>query len=204
VLPSDFEPICPGCGYLRVGIANDARCPECGADGFADAFIIQGTPTRPVISPIIVIPIVVLFGTFVLFRLWAAVSRGALTFDIVPLVIGLLGLVLLAYRSLRTARAAVKGGRRPVGVWQFNTSGVVVRVRERMRHIPAESIVRIDCSDSLIAPVSQLMIVTRPFVKESLAMTPILYVHGTREQRRATWRRAREVLGLWSPSGMVR
>jgi hypothetical protein len=48
------------------------------------------------------------------------------------------------------------------------------------------------------------MIVTRPFVKESLAMTPILYVHGTREQRRATWRRAREVLGLWSPSGMVR
>lgn len=204
MLQTDFEPICPGCGYLRVGIANEARCPECGADGFADAFVIQGTPTRPVISPIIVIPLVVLFGLIVLLRLSVAISRGALTFDIVPLVIGLLGLVFLAYRSLRAARAAVDGGRRPVGVWQFNASGVVVREWGRMRHISTESIIRIDCSDSLIAPVSQLMIVTRPFVKESLALTPILYVHGTREQRRAQWRRAREVLGLWSPSGLGR
>jgi len=58
--------------------------------------------------------------------------------------------------------------------------------------------------DSLIAPVSRLMIVTQPFVKESLLMPPILYVHGTREERRAQWRRAREVLGLWSASGSGR
>lgn len=201
---SEPEPICPSCGYIRVGIEHDARCPECGADGFADAFVIQGNATRPVMSLITIIPILVFVGLLVAVRLSVVISRGALTFDIIPLVAALVVLAVLAYRSLRSSREATNMMSRSIGIWQFTPGGVIVRERGRNRHLPTDAVARIDCVDSLIAPVSRLMIVTRPFVKESLATTSILYVHGTREQRRAQWRRAREVLGLWSPSNSGR
>ena len=189
---------------MRVGIESDARCPECGADGFADAFVIQGTATRPVMSPITIIPILVFVGLLVAVRLSVVISRGALTFDIIPLVVTLVVLAVLAYGSLRSSKEATSTTSRSVGIWQFTPSGVIVRERRGNRHIPTYAVARIDCVDSLIAPVSRLMIVTQPFVKESLLMPPILYVHGTREERRAQWRRAREVLGLWSASGSGR
>ena len=49
-MPSEVPPLsqpcpaCPACGYLRAGIAFDARCPECGAEGFDGVATLSGTP----------------------------------------------------------------------------------------------------------------------------------------------------------------
>ena len=47
---SQSSPACPACGYLRAGIASDARCPECGAEGFDGVATLSGTPRTLALS----------------------------------------------------------------------------------------------------------------------------------------------------------
>ena len=192
-MPSDHTPTCPACGYLRRGIDAAARCPECGADGLDGAVVLVGT-TRSARSTLIAIGS---FGSFGAMSIVILVSSSA----------ALLLMLLVAFGTVVTIALGLGGFRRwdwaplrpATVVWTVHPSGVEIRCGRSRVSVPREELRRISCSDSLIGEMSQLQLVRR---KSSLRLagTPLLYLHGTKDDRRARWRAACQTLQLPIPS----
>lgn len=213
---SQFSPACPACGYLRAGIASDARCPECGAEGFDGVVTIAGTPRTGysgfvallVINVAIVVQIAV--STYSSYQRRAALlaslpawrSQYALQNEITNgLVLGalpLLALLLLGRVVIREHRHRIANDGRPESItWTAHPRGVEIRTPSRSTWIPRDEIARIECADSLFGPVSQLQLIRKRTSKAGIiGSTPVLYVRGTADERRAQWRAFRAAAGL--------
>lgn len=171
---------------------QESRCPECGAAGFADAFVVHGNAVRPGLF-------------FAAVWILAGLAAGPLIY----LGGGPYGLVILAVVALALTISGVRRGSplrssRHAAVWIVHPDGVIVRSGGNTRHFPKSLIKRIDCSDSFLSSVSQLMLVLHAWPGGPvLASMRMIYIAGSKSDRRARWRRAREILGLWteSPAG---
>ena len=187
------SPLCPACGYSRAGIPHESVCPECGAVGFANAFVLQGSAVRPMMSLRVLLSV---FGglCFALFMAsWLGPIFGAL---IAGLAVVVLHGILSAHGSPQSPDLRVAAS------WLIHPAGVVVRTGSSVRYLPRARIKRIDCHKSLFGSISQLMIVMHMWSEGPvLATTCVLYIEGPDEDRIARWQRARETLGLLKPEG---
>ena len=183
------SPLCPACGYSRVGIAQEARCPECGAAGFADAFVVHGSSVRP--------------GS-VVGLIWMVAGLGV--GPLIYLGLGPFGLSTVLLMAIALTIGAVRRGSplrqsRHAAVWLVHPDGVVVRSRGNTRSFPKTMIRRVDCSDSMFGSMSQMILVLHPVSGAAILAAPrILYIVGPKPDRRARWRRTREILGLCTES----
>ena len=221
-MPSEVPPLsqpcpaCPACGYLRAGIAFDARCPECGAEGFDGVATLSGTPRTGhwgflalfVINVVIVVLIAA--STYSSYQRRAASLSGwpawrsqyALRSEITNgLFLGaapLLASLLLGRVVIRNHRHRVANDGRPETItWTAHPRGVEIRTPSRSTWIPRDEIARIDCADSLFGPVSQLQLIRKRTSKAGIiGSTPVLYVRGTVDARRAQWRAFRAAVGV--------
>ncbi len=184
------ETLCPACGYSRVGIALDARCPECGADGFANAFVVEGTSVRPGLSPRIVGTIAVMVAVFTIF---VTLTMGA---DPELALIMLIACAGGAIWSVREIRRTDGKPRAVTATWLIHPRGVVIRARGTQRRIPIEAIAAIHSADSLVGAVTQVSIRVRLVSSQTLSWRPILYLQGSSDERRSNVSRMRQTLSL--------
>lgn len=193
----DAAPCCPACGYQRTGIAPGARCPECGADGLEGCLVISGT-RRSAYSIALGL---LLFdcGAIMLVSLRMA-SRGEVPVASIAL--------LMTFIVVAAALVAAMSGKFPglvalrprTIVWTVHPAGIEVRDGSSRWSIRRGEISRIDCAHSVIGPVSQLSIVrSRMTAGGVLGTTPILYIRGSMDDRRAILRAACEALSLHRP-----
>jgi hypothetical protein len=88
-------------------------------------------------------------------------------------------------------------GRPETITWTAHPRGVEIRTPSRSTWIPRDEIARIDCADSLFGPVSQLQLIRKRTSKAGIiGSTPVLYVRGTVDARRAQWRAFRAAVGV--------
>lgn len=192
--------LCPACGYSRMGLGHDARCPECGADGFAGAFILEGVVVRPFgTRASFTLLLVALLGVPTIVSLAAVMRRGMVTLEFGLLLLVLAALLGLVIWSVRSKRVQPDSSASSTGLWVIHPGGVVIIARGETRRIPVASIARLACSDSLIGPVTQLVLRPRAFTRHRIAGEQVLYLRGPDHERHAHARRAEEVLGLRPP-----
>lgn len=189
---TEQEPICPACGYLRTGIAPDAKCPECGADGLDAWVVVVG---RPRVYPDAV------------FRLLAAIS---IPFGIAALFVAILGgrgsdrlvpfaaLMLVVSLVLLGSRAVGKRlgllSERPI-VWCAHPDGISVRQGRSVDFIARRDIASIGSAESVFGELTVLSIVrSRASAKGLVGTTPYLYLHGPRDERATIVRSLKQVL----------
>lgn len=193
-LEPDAAPCCPACGYQRTGIASGARCPECGADGLDGCLVIPGSRRSP--HSIALALLCFSGGGIMLIAIRMASSGGASAPSLVAL-----GFLVLCAVTLLAALSGRLPGLVPTAprtiIWTVHPEGIEIRDGTSRKSIKRSEITRIDCADSVIGPVSQLSIVrSRMTAGGVLGTTPVLYLRGTREDRRTAWRAARRVLSL--------
>jgi hypothetical protein len=194
------ETICPACGYLRIGIEQDARCPECGAVGFSGALIIEGVVVRPFgTRASFTLLLVALLGVPMVVSLAAVMRQAMLTLEVLLLLLVLAALLALVVWFVRSKRGEVVSPASSTGLWVVHPGGVVIIARGKTRQIPVESIARIACSDSIIGPVTQLVLRPRALTRHRIAGEQVIYLRGTDEERHALARRTQELLGFRSP-----
>lgn len=182
--------LCPACGYSRVGLAADARCPECGAEGFTNAFTVEGTWVRPGVSPAAV-------GSFA--GIAAAVTIVLLLIDSADPPLALLALCFCAVGvvwSVRKLRSDDDTPRAITATWLVHPRGVVITTHGTQRHIPIEAITAIDGADSLVGSVTQVSIRVRFVSTQTLSWRPILYLRGSHDERRSQLTRIRRTLAF--------
>lgn len=193
---TDTDSMCPSCGHLRAGIPGDARCPECGSEGFGDAFVIHGTQVRPIL-PLIVVACTVPLLVSGFIAMASMVASGRLHASL-PVIVAAAVIVLLSgglWFVLRS-QASLRIKTRVPAVWMIHPDGVVVRVGGSSRSIPRSAIKSIRCAESFFGSTSQLVLVHRLFTSFALSATSIIYIHGATESRRARWRNAKRILRL--------
>ncbi len=173
------------------------RCPECGAEGFADAFVLQGRVVAIHRSAALTGPAAIYVAALVADRAIDLSLRGVFRLDLVPLIVVLVVLLWFFVRSIMATRNTTAWSQRYRGVWLVHPRGVIIRSGSATRHIPVEAIARIDCTDSLSGQMSTLVIRPHRWSAHWLSLRPMLFVQGALEDRRTQWRRAREILGLW-------
>lgn len=197
----DAEPHCPACGYQRTGIASDARCPECGAEGLDGCLVILGSQRT---QRSLVLALIVLFGGLTLgvalqtlWRLTAgSASAGSPVASSVILVILFAIDLTLVAALLGRLPGLVSMKPTPIA-WTVHPGGIVIRDGKSRRLIRREEIARIDSAESLVGSVSQLAIVRSRFKPGGvIGTTPILYIHGDSVERSEKVRLLRETLGL--------
>lgn len=185
--------MCPACGYLRAGIATDARCPECGADGLDGCLVIMGT-RRTAHSTALGALIIAVGATLAVLMHLSAHRAG-------PASVAALALLLVADGTLVAALLGKLPGLVPARgrtiVWTVHPGGIEIREGNSRKAIRRAEISRVDCADSMVGPVSQLSIVrSRWSAGGILGTTPVLYLHGELQARRQKWRDIRRVLEL--------
>ncbi|MFZ9915484.1 MAG: hypothetical protein ACO3IB_09165 [Phycisphaerales bacterium] len=197
--PRDDEPHCPACGYSRAMLAIDARCPECGVDGFAGVEVIQGRPrfsdrnSRALLLVWLVPSVLFLLQIVISGRSSDIACLG------IPLAISTIACVLLLVRSRRW------GGTGPDArrvVWNIHPRGIEVCEGTRRDWIPRDAVARIDCTDSIIGETSQLMLIPGHRGRAGvLGRTRVMYIDGATSERRARWNAAKRVLGMDARAG---
>jgi hypothetical protein len=191
---------CPSCGYSRTGIEHDARCPECGAAGFSGAFVIEGIVVRPFAARgSFALLLVALLGIPAIVGMAAVLRQDILPLEVVLLVLVLFALFALVVWSFRPKRGGTAETTSSNARWVIHPGGVIVVARGRTRRIPQASIARLSASDSLIGPVTQLVLHPRVFSIHRITGEQVIYLRGTGEERHSLARRAEEVLGCRSP-----
>jgi hypothetical protein len=192
--------LCPACGYSRIGIDQDARCPECGAVGFSGAFTIEGVVVRPFgTRASFTLLLVALLGVPMVVSLAAVMRQSMLTLEVLLMLLVLAALLALAVWFVRSKRKEVVSPASSTGLWVVHPGGVVIIARGKTRQIPVESIARLACSESIIGPVTQLVLRPRACTRHRIAGEQVIYLRGTDEERHALARRAQEVLGFRAP-----
>ncbi len=204
---------CPACGYSRVGLANEARCPECGSEGIANCVVLIGVrrTTESVLLPLF---------SFGLFGIFYLVVRLVMSLQLRPpsglatgrrllywtfgaehaalLLVLCVGCAWMGHRIFSRRRGATAAERGPPSiVWTIHPTGVEIREGLKRSFVPREQISRIDLADSVIGSVSQVQLIRRASsVGFMSGTTPVMYLKGTKEERRRSWRAARETLGI--------
>lgn len=180
------------CGYLRIGIATEARCPECGADGLASCVYLMGAPRLTVSTVYGLMVLLALLGTAS--GIMVVRSRGA-PFPIVLLAVAVLAIGLLLWTLRSGNHRSVLGASRIV--WTVHPTGVEVREGRRREFIPREDVAAIHSADDLFASMSVLSIVRRRgSLKGLVGTTPVIYVRGPRDDRRERLAEIRQALGV--------
>lgn len=202
-------PSCPSCGYARVGIAADARCPECGAEGFDGVLVVHGTTRFSGAGALVAVGVLAAYGALLAASVVRAVSRGSATpagwspmgslgeLLLLAVDVGVIAAILFVRR--RRWREFLRGGAARPGsvVWNVHPRGIEVREGQRRTWIPRERIGRIDCVDALVGPRSQLvLILRRATLQGAFGTTRIVYLRGSKDERRAVWRQVRQTVGL--------
>ena len=200
-VPSGFPPTCPSCGYLRQGHEPSARCPECGADGLDGALVITGVArtTKSALIPLLC------FGLFAAMFIVAQLllrPRGSSLNGSSALFVVLIAVVILVALVGATLAGWIRPSPRSDAlggtiVWTVHATGIEIRRGSGRTFVPRDEIARLACADSIIGSVSQLQLVRRRTSMGGLiGSTPVLYIRGTVDERRALWRAARTALGL--------
>jgi len=124
--------------------------------------------------------------------------RNEITNGLVLGAAPLLASLLLGRAVIRNHRHRVANDGRPETItWTAHPRGVEIRTPSRSTWIPRDEIARIDCADSLFGPVSQLQLIRKRTSKAGIiGSTPVLYVRGTVDARRAQWRAFRAAVGV--------
>jgi hypothetical protein len=190
----DATPCCPACSYQRTGIASSARCPECGADGLDGCLVVAGSRRSP--HSIALALLCFNFGGIMLVATHMAAADGVSA----PAIVALGFLVLTAMTLLAAVLGRLPGlvptAPRTI-IWTVHPDGIEIRDGASRRSVRRSDIARIDCTDSVLGPISQFSIVrSRMSAGGLLGTTPVLYVRGTRDERRTAWRAARRILLL--------
>ncbi len=198
-MSSDEHPLCPCCNYDREGIAVDAPCPECGAEGFDGALVICGQPDLQLrlwmrifvvaavgfVLAFAMIPVVISWKSI---RLMAPTSPPPATVGIeladlictIPLGIAAAVIAVLIIRARQRTFSAY---------WSFHPRGVLVVEGLKRTFIPRETIVRVTTVDLMSLNVSQLAIHrTTDRVHHLQMRIPVIRIAGTSEERRAIFR----------------
>jgi hypothetical protein len=179
-------PICPGCGYLRTGLDASALCPECGAEGIDHCVQLHGVARSLRAAQLVGFGVASSIAVSTLLNLF---RPDAVT---VLLVSGSLA-VFLGYRLFRGR----DGGDQDQILWTVHSKGIIVRNRGTQTLVPRESIKRLDCAESFLGPVTQVMIIRRMgTMSGALGRTHVLYLRGEPSARRDLCERARALLGL--------
>lgn len=202
-------PACPVCGYARLGIAPDARCPECGSEGFDGVFAVHGSSRLAGLGTIVTIGMTSVYAVLLGLAVVRDVTRSSRVGTVwtprssageLLLLVILVGVIAaLVVRLRRGGRPSPDGlrPRRGVIVWNVHPRGIEVREGPSRAWIPREHVAGIECVDSMIGDVSQLMIVMRrTTLVGAIGRTRIVYVRGSKDERRATWRAVRTTIGL--------
>jgi hypothetical protein len=200
-------PSCPACGYDRTGIASDARCPECGAEGVAASFILVGRE-RTVTAlawTLALVPQVLFLAsvangfvrrTYPSFRI--ADLLGSLRSSCIVLVVG--AALVLAQILFLVRRATVRARLGPAAdqvIWSAYPTGLEIRTSTRRDWIPRGAIRRIDCTDSIFGGSSQLLLIFRATHRLGVVgRTHQLFIDGPKEDRRQRWRSIRAALAI--------
>ena len=187
---------CPACGYSRMGIAHDARCPECGAVGLSDALVLEGVVPRPFgTRGSFVLLLVAVLGVPAIVSVSAILRWDMAMLRDMSLVFPIFGFIIWSILPLRTEMdsATSQSGR-----WIVHPGGVIVVARGKTRQIAKASIARLSSSDSLMGPVTQLVLRPRFFSLHRIAGEQVLYLRGADEERHLLARRAEALLGFRS------
>lgn len=201
-MPDAPEPTCPSCGYSRTGIAADALCPECGADGLSGAVVLlgQSRASESLLLPVLLIASFVTLVTAagVVFPLIGFAGPRPHAGQVVFLVFLIALVVLLGLAvSGRIQIERVPAFRARQIVWTIHARGVEIREGDRHDRIAREEITDLRCSESLVGEVSVLQLVRRrSSVKGVIGVTPYLYIRGPHASRQKEWRSARRALGI--------
>lgn len=211
--PSDqvSTPSCPACGYDRTGIASDARCPECGAEGVTATFILVGRErTLTALAWTLALVPQVLFlasvangfvrRTYPSFAV--ADLLGTLGSTCIVLVVG--AALVLAQILFLVRRASARARFGPAAdqvIWSAYPTGLEIRTSTRRDWIPRAAIRRIDCTDSIFGGSSQLLLILRPTHRLGMVgRTHQMFLDGPRDERRVGWRALRGALDDGDPS----
>lgn len=183
--PED-TPICPGCGYLRTGLDASALCPECGAEGIDHCVQLHGVARSLRAVQLVGFGVASSIALVALFNL---LRPDAVT----VLLVSALSAAFLGYRLFRER----EGGDQERILWTVHSKGIIVRDRGTQTLVPRESIKRLDCAESFLGPVTQIMIIRRMgTMSGALGRTHVLYLRGEPSARRDLCERARALLGL--------
>jgi len=191
---------------VRVGIAGHARCPECGAEGFDGILVVHGTTRLAGAGGLTSIVLLSIYGSLLGFAIARDATRmGARWSPLASLgelvLLALVGMVVLALalRQRRRGRDVALGRTTRPGavVWNVHPRGIEVREGSRRTWIPRAEVGRIDCIDSFIGEVSQLLLILRRSTwRGAIGTTRVLYVRGSKDERRSVWRSVRKTLAL--------
>ena len=183
--PED-TPICPGCGYLRTGLDASALCPECGAEGIDHCVQLHGVARSLRAVQLVGFGVASSIALVALFNLHRP-DAGTV------LLVSALSAAFLGYRLFRK-REGVDQERI---FWTVHSKGIIVRDRGTQTLVPRESIKRLECAESFLGPVTQVMIIRRMgTMSGALGRTHVLYLRGEPSVRRDLCERARALLGL--------
>jgi len=184
-------PICPGCGYLRTGLAASARCPECGAEGVDGCLQLHGAVRSMRSATILAFGVACFLAIALLIPgLFGGPSLGAC-----EAVAGLVSAGTAAALGRHLVRT--HGGTHLVTTWTVHEKGIVVSGLGRQTLVPRDSIARLDCAESVFGPVTQVMVIRRVgSMSGALGRTHVLYLRGDASTRAELCERARAVLGL--------
>jgi hypothetical protein len=196
---TEQEPICPACGYLRTGLAPDAKCPECGADGLDTWVVVVGTPRVSLDAMLrnLSLGFAVLSIGFAVVSLviTLSVDRRA-WYALIPQAVWSLAvsLTLIAIRATGRRFGLLAD---PQTLWCAHPNGISIRRGKSLEFVACRDITSIDATQSLFGGMTVLCLIRRRgSLKGMIGMTPYLYVRGTREDRASVVRSLKQTLGL--------
>lgn len=190
---------CPACGYSRMGIAHDARCPECGAVGLSDALVLEGVVPRPFgTRGSFVLLLVAVLGVPVIVSVSAILRQDMATLEDMLALVALFALCGLGFWLILPLRIEMDSAASRSGHWIVHPGGVIVVARGKTRQIAKASIARLSSSDSLMGPVTQLVLRPRVFSLHRITGEHVLFLRGADEERHLLAQRAEALLGFRS------
>lgn len=152
--------------------------------------MVEGTAVRPGLSPQVI-------GSIASSAAVATVALVVLQGGDSPLtLIALCFCAVVVVWSVRKIRRGDDAPRAIATTWLVHPRGVVIRGRDTQRHIPVEAIAAIDGADSIVGSMTQVSIRVRLVSSQTLSWRPILYLHGSSDDRRSQLFRMRQTLSL--------
>ena len=189
--------MCPACGYLRTGIAPDAKCPECGADGLDGWLVVVGQPRISSDGFIRTLAIGALCFGIAAFLAALMPRRGSdalVPFAVIMLLVSML-LVSMILIGARFARRRLRFSNDPRIIWCAHPDGISIRRGKSIEFIARGDIASIGSDESVFGEMTVLSIVRRrTSAKGLVGTTPYLYLRGSRDERATIVRSLKQVL----------